>query len=176
MEENVAVTDSGVEAPQPPRATTPPPAYRGSSHKRSPALAALLSFFPGFGHLYNGEIGKALAFFCAFATCIFVVAESENNNGMFFGLLIPFILFYNMIEAYRSAERINLQSFSGVDPVDESASSQLWGWSLVAMGSLLLLHNVGIFKIQWLLKLWPLLMIAAGVVLLRGSLFNGNRQ
>jgi TM2 domain-containing membrane protein YozV len=171
MEETVVSAESGVDAPQPPR--TPPPAYQVSTHKRSPALAAFLSLFPGLGHLYNGEIGKALAFFSAFATCIFVVAEADG--GVFFGLLIPFIVFYNMIEAYRSAERINLQSFSGVERFEEPASNQLWGWSLVAMGGLLLAHNLGFFRFQWVAKMWPLLMIAAGVALLRGSLF-GSRQ
>lgn len=171
MEENAVLTESGVDAPQPPRIT--PPAYQGSAPRRSPALAAFLSLFPGFGHLYNGEIGKALAFFSAFATCIFVLAEADG--GAFFGLLIPFIVFYNMIEAYRSAERINLQSLSGVSTVDEPASNRLWGWSLVAMGSVLLLHNLGFFRFEWIARMWPLLLIAAGVVLLRGSLF-GSKQ
>jgi len=172
MEETVVRAESGVDAPQPPR--TPPPAYQVSTHKRSPALAAFLSLFPGFGHLYNGEIGKALAFFSAFATCIFVMAETDGGS-IFFGLMIPFIVFYNMIEAYRSAERINLQSFSGASPLEEPASSHLWGWSLVVMGGLLLAHNLGIFRFEWISKMWPLLMIAAGVALLRGSLF-GSRQ
>lgn len=172
MEETVVRADSGADAPPPPRVA--PPAYQVSTHRRSPALAAFLSLFPGFGHLYNGEIGKALAFFSAFATCIFVMAETDGGS-VFFGLMIPFIVFYNMIEAYRSAERINLQSFSGVSPAEEPASNQLWGWSLVVMGGLLLAHNLGLFRFEWIAKMWPLLMIAAGVVLLRGSLF-GSRQ
>jgi TM2 domain-containing membrane protein YozV len=171
MEENATQTDSGVEAPQPPRLK--PPNYQGSNQKRNPALAAFLSFFPGFGHLYNGEIGKALAFFSAFATCVFVLAESDG--GPFFALLIPFIIFYNMVEAYRSAERINLQSFSGMSAQDDPGANGLWGWSLVVMGSLLFLHNLGLFRFQWITKMWPLLMIAAGVALLRGSFFR-NRQ
>ena len=171
MDENAVTTDSGMDAPPPQKAAPPP--YQASSHKRSPALAAFLSLFPGLGHLYNGEIGKALAFFSAFATCIFVLAEADG--GVFFGLLIPFIVFYNMIEAYRSAERINLQSFSGVNRFEEAASSQLWGWSLVVMGGLLLAHNLGLFRFQWIAKMWPLLMIAAGVALLRGSLFGSQK-
>ncbi len=173
MEENVAGTEPGTETPQPPpSASRVPPGYQIRPQKRSPGLAAFLSFFPGLGHLYNGEIGKALAFFSAFASCVFIVAE--DHGGAFFGLLIPFIVFYNMIEAYRSAERINLQSFSGASALEEP-SSQLWGWSLVVMGSLLLLNNLGLFRFAWIAKLWPLIMIAAGVVLLRGSLF-GSRQ
>ena len=173
MDENAVATDSGMDAaPKPPRVT--PPVYQAPAHRRSPALAAFLSLFPGFGHLYNGEIGKALAFFSAFATCIFVMAETDGGS-IFFGLMVPFIVFYNMIEAYRSAERINLQSFSGVSPVEEPASNQLWGWSLVVMGGLLLAHNLGLFRFEWIARMWPLLMIAAGVALLRGSLF-GSRQ
>ena len=126
MEENVISTEPAVDAPPPPKA--PNPAYQVSSHRRSPALAAFLSLFPGFGHLYNGEIGKALAFFCAFATCVFVMAETDGGS-IFFGLLIPFIIFYNMIEAYRSAERINLQSFSGVNASKRSTRSRIADWS-----------------------------------------------
>lgn len=51
----------------PPTAMVP---YRGGvpmpyaeDPPRSPSTAALLSFFPGAGQLYNGQIGKALAFF-----------------------------------------------------------------------------------------------------------------
>jgi hypothetical protein len=62
-----------------------------------------------------------------------------------------------------------------VSPLDEPASNQLWGWSLVVMGGLLMAHNLGLFRFQWIAKMWPLLMIAAGVALLRGSLF-GSRQ
>jgi len=184
MDENFVETGSGPDTPDPapPPPAAPPPAssssrgqssYGGSPQKRSPALAAFLSLFPGFGHLYNGEIGKALAFFSAFATCVFVVAE--DHGGAFFGLLIPFIIFYNMIEAYRSAERINLQALSGVSTLDEPEANQLWGWSLVVMGGLLLLNNLGLFRFAWIAKMWPLLMIGAGVALLRGSLF-GSRQ
>jgi TM2 domain-containing membrane protein YozV len=172
MEETDVRAESGAEAPPPPRVA--PPSYPVSTHRRSPALAAFLSLFPGFGHLYNGEIGKALAFFSAFATCVFVMAETDGGS-VFFGLLIPFIVFYNMIEAYRSAERINLQSFSGVSALDQAASNQLWGWSLVVMGGLLLAHNLGLFRFQWIAKMWPLVMIGAGVALLRGTLF-GSRQ
>ncbi|MBK5257536.1 MAG: hypothetical protein JJE39_16040 [Vicinamibacteria bacterium] len=177
MEENVVGTEDGLATPiPPPPAPSAPrirPSSQGSTQRRSPALAAFLSLFPGFGHLYNGEIGKALAFFSAFASCVFIVAE--DHGGAFFGLLIPFIIFYNMIEAYRSAERINLQSLSGVSAEDEPASNQLWGWSLVVMGGLMLLNNLGVFRFAWIAKLWPLLLIAAGIALLRGSLF-GSRQ
>ncbi len=171
MEDNVVRTDSGVDAPQPARSS---PSYQGSGRKRSPALAAFLSFFPGLGHIYNGEIGKALAFFGAFATCIFVMSET-NGGSVFFGLSVPFIVFYNMIEAYRSAERINLQALSGIDTVDEPASNRLWGWALVAMGGVLLMHNLGLFRFEWVAKLWPLILIAAGFALLRGTLFGDRR-
>jgi len=177
MDENIVDNGSGPDTPAtpPPSASTAPrsPAvYSAPAQKRSPALAAFLSLFPGFGHLYNGEIGKALAFFSAFATCVFVIAE--DNGGPFFALLIPFIIFYNMVEAYRSAERINLQFLSGVNPTDEPASNQLWGWSLVVMGGLLLLNNLGLFRFAWIGRMWPLLMIGAGVALLRGSVFGSR--
>lgn len=72
---------------------------------KSAGLAAILSFlFCGLGQLYNGEIGKSVAFLAA---------------GIFGGLLIciligwiilPVIWIVGIIDAYQSAERINAQA------------------------------------------------------------------
>jgi hypothetical protein len=40
------------------------------------------------------------------------------------------------------------------------------------MGSLLLLNNLGLFRFEWVAKLWPLVLVGVGVVLLRGSLWG----
>lgn len=139
---------------------------------KSPALATLLSLFPGVGQLYNGELAKGVAFVSAVGTCVFLIGSSDAEP--FFALLLAFIYFYGLIDAYQSAQRINLMALSGVTPKSMEEPSPVWGTSLVGMGFLLLAHNFGLFRFEWLTKFWPLILVGAGVSLLRGSLWGRN--
>lgn len=77
------------------------PVYRDL---KSSGIAVILSFFiPGLGQIYNGQIGKGILFMII----AFILAISMI-------LLIGFILYpifwiYNMYDAYKTAERINLE-------------------------------------------------------------------
>jgi TM2 domain-containing membrane protein YozV len=70
--------------------------------KKNPGVAAVLSFFfAGLGQIYNGEIGKGIGFIIAYFFCIL---------SLFIGIgifLIPLVWVGGMIDAYRSAEKIN---------------------------------------------------------------------
>jgi hypothetical protein len=147
-------------------AGTPPPRY--VRPPKSPILAVILSLFPGLGQVYNGQPAKALVFFFAWAGSIYGVAEVAELP---FGLLIPFVHLFNLVDAGRSASLINARAMGGAPPVEEDlAESPAWGVSLVVLGAVLLLHNLGLLRLYWLRQYWPLLLIVAGVVLLRGSL------
>lgn len=69
---------------------------------KNPGLAAVLSFFfAGLGQIYNGQITKGIAF---------VVIQIINAFLML--VLIGFLTFpafwiWGMIDAYRTAERLN---------------------------------------------------------------------
>ncbi|MDE5413095.1 hypothetical protein [Alkalihalobacterium chitinilyticum] len=69
---------------------------------KNPGLAAVLSFFcAGLGQVYNGEIAKGIAFIIAY----FI-------SGLLMLVLIGFITtpilwIWGMVDAYRTAERIN---------------------------------------------------------------------
>jgi hypothetical protein len=136
---------------------------------KSPLLALVLgAIFPGVGQLYNGQTAKAFALFAAFAGAIFLADEV----GMPFPLVIPFVVFYSAIDAYRNAVAINLRS-AGRSPLLESeddAESPAWGVVLLGIGLLLLMNNLGILQIAAVRRFWPLLLIAAGVMFLRRSL------
>src|SRR4029079_5133762 len=71
---------------------------------KTPVAALLLSVFPGIGQIYNGQPAKALVFFFAFVGCIWMSAE---GNPMPFALMIPFVYFYGLVDAWRSAVAIN---------------------------------------------------------------------
>jgi hypothetical protein len=140
---------------------------------KAPWVALLLSLvMPGLGQLYNGQISKALSFFFGFSGCIYLMVE---GHPMPFGIFLPFVIFWNMIDAYRSATLINARGTT-VAAEEEEAESPGWGIALAAMGVLLLLNNLGWLRLDALVPYWPVLLIAAGVVLLRRSLQrkNGN--
>lgn len=136
---------------------------------KRPGVALVLgAIFPGVGQLYNGQTAKAFALFAAFASAIFLADEV----GMPFPLVIPFVVFYSAIDAYRSAVAINLRS-AGRSPLLESvddAESPAWGVVLLGIGLLLLMNNLGILQLAAVRRFWPLLLIVAGLMFLRRSL------
>jgi 4-hydroxybenzoate polyprenyltransferase len=134
---------------------------------KSPWVALILSLLmPGIGQVYNGQFAKALAFFMAFSGSIYLIAE---GHPLPFGLFLPFIIFSNMIDAYRSAARINLRGIQAL-PEEDEQESPAWGISIAVMGVLILLNNLGWLRLSALIPYWPLLLIAAGLVLLRRSI------
>ncbi|MCE9595576.1 MAG: hypothetical protein K8S98_15420 [Planctomycetes bacterium] len=71
---------------------------------KNPSIATVLSFFcTGLGQIYNGEIGKGV---------LFIVLYFVSWMLMFvlIGFLTtPVLWIWGMVDAYRSAERINAE-------------------------------------------------------------------
>lgn len=135
-----------------------------------PGLALVLSLFPGVGQLYNGHIQKAFAFFATFAGSIYMAGEADV---WLFGMFVPFVVFYAIIDAYRSATIINARAAGRPpepEPEDEDVDSPAWGVILLSMGVVLLLNNLGVLRIVAVQRFWPLLLVIAGIVFLRRSL------
>jgi len=155
---------SPTESPRPPAL---PPA-EAPRPKKSPALAALLTFlFPGVGQIYNGQATKALVFFAAFVGSI---SLSASGAAMPFAFGIPFVFFYSLIDAYRSACLINARrSGEPLESADEPASPA-WGWTLVGLGVVLLLNNFGWLDLAALQRFWPVLLIVAGALIIHGAM------
>lgn len=152
----------------PPLSATPLP----PKLPKSAGLALVLSVFPGLGQIYNGQSAKALTFFSCWVGCIYGAAEIAPLP---FGLLIPFVYFYNLVDAYRSAALINARALGGAPPVEEDVSeSPAWGATLLGLGLVLLLNNLGWLRLEAWEKYWPVLLIVAGGVFLYRSL--GRRK
>lgn len=147
-----------------------PPAQPGTYVKlpKNPTLALVLSLFPGLGQIYNGQPAKAFVFFAAWVTGIYGAAEI---NPMPFAFMIPFAYLYNLVDAFRSASAINAR-FLGGGPVDEDESpeSPAWGGTLVALGVVLLAHNLGWINLAAVERYWPVLLIAGGAAMVYGSM------
>ena len=78
-----------------------------SNEMKSSGIAVILSFFiPGLGQIYNGEIGKGVLF-------IIIAFILALTTAVLIGfILYPIFWIYNMYDAYKTAERINLEQAS----------------------------------------------------------------
>jgi TM2 domain-containing membrane protein YozV len=157
--------------PIPPAAPPPlPPAYSATAGVRpikNPWVAAALSFlFPGLGQVYNGQIAKALVFFFAFVGSIYAVTTIDPLPWAFG---IPFSYLFNIVDAFRSA------AVAGARQEEEDqAESPAWGISLVVLGVVFLLNNLGWLNLAAISRFWPVLLIVAGAIFIYSS--SGRRS
>jgi len=135
---------------------------------KSPGLAAFLSLFPGLGQVYNGQIARAFVFFFGFVGAIYLTASGHEFP---FAFMIPFVYLFNMIDAWKGATAINTRFLGGkAESVDlDAVESPAWGASLVGIGLLVLLSNLGWLDLDRLARWWPLVLIAVGSWFLYGS-------
>lgn len=161
-------TTPPAEYPAPPPATVVTPlAVPPPPQLKSPAAALLLSLLmPGLGQVYNGQLSKAIFFFFAFAGSIYLIVD---GNPLPFAIFLPFIIFSNMIDAYRSATILNARGRSEDVEVDD-VESPGWGIGLAVTGLLLFLNNMHWLRLSALVPYWPLVLIAVGLLFLRRSL------
>jgi TM2 domain-containing membrane protein YozV len=138
----------------PPQPAPAPPPLAG---QRSPALAALLSFCPGLGQLYNGEPLKALAFLSVFA--LLVLASVRLGP---IGVFAAFFWFYQVFEAFHTALRRSRPR--GPEPLGEGTAWTAWG--LVALGLVAFAENLTGAVLPRLRYVLPALVILAGLRLL----------
>lgn len=142
-----------------------PPAAPAPRPGKSPGMALLLSvLMPGIGQIYNGQPAKAFVFFFAMVGSIYGAAEI---NPLPFAFLIPFAYFYNLVDAYRSAAL--LSSGPAAQAEEELAESPGWGASLIVLGLVLLMHNLGWLDLASIGRYWPLLLVAIGGLFLYGA-------
>ena len=133
--------------------------------RKSPGLAVVLSFFPGLGHLYLGLYQRGIAFFVAFAAAVSLADTSD------LGILIPFVWFFAVIDAYRQTQFINLgyvpqpQPEVGAKKFTHQGSLG-FGVFLVLIGAVLLYHQFYPIDLSFLADWWPLLFVLAGTYLI----------
>jgi hypothetical protein len=161
----------------PPSAYTPPPVAAPSraSGRSSPAAAFILGLFPGLGAIYNGQYNKGLIQIAIFASII--VGLASDLDGGFSAMLAIFLagfIFYCAFEAMRTAQARNLGEVPP-DPLESwSAGRPVGPMILIGLGALLLLNNFHLFEFIRLGRLWPLILIGAGLYMFRNKL--GARQ
>ncbi len=149
----------------PPRATVPPapPATVPPGQlQRSPGAALVLSFMPGLGHIYLGLYQRGVVLFTLFASAI-LLADSVDAAG----ILIPFIWFFGIIDAYRQAKIINL---GGIETPSTTGQTSLgFGVFLTVLGAVLLINNFYDLDLSWLRDWWPAGIILVGLWLIASA-------
>jgi hypothetical protein len=90
--------------PNGPRPNTPGTGYSAApsippGSAPNPGLAALLGFIPGVGAMYNGQYAKGVVHLIVFA----ILVSLSDQHGIF-GLFIAGWVFYQVIEAYHTAQ------------------------------------------------------------------------
>lgn len=92
----------------PPVAAPPPPPSNPVRPARvpgapSPGLAIALGFIPGVGAMYNGQFTKGIIHVLAFVCLIWMTTRA----GLL-GIFIPFLIFYMVFDAYKTAHALEL--------------------------------------------------------------------
>lgn len=133
--------------------------------KRSPAAAVWLSLIPGAGHIYVGQVTKGIVLIVVLGSVIQMVSNGADG----FGIAIPFIWLYAMLDAHRGAVEVNRRLASGRDlpPSTDIAPAKWWGYALIVLGILFLLESLDVIDFQWIWRLWPLALIGLGIYVLR---------
>jgi hypothetical protein len=153
----------------------PPPLPPGQTNApfvrlpKSPGLAACLSLFPGLGQVYNGRIARAFVFFFSWVGAIYLTTTGHEFP---FAFMIPFVYLFNIIDAWKGANAANARFLGGRSETEEQPEieSPVWGGSLVLLGVLILLSNLGWLDIERLARWWPVLLIAIGGYFVYNSL------
>ena len=159
------------------RASGASPAEGATLGGESPGAAFVLGLIPGVGAIYNAEYFKAAAHIVIFALLISISNNVFGPGSVLFGMLSFGFYFYMPFEAYYTARkrlllRQGVRLETPFDRVNESfndiADKDWWGGiALVAVGTLFLLDNFGVIRLNEVLRLWPAALIVLGVWLLK---------
>ena len=154
-----------------------PMAVAPSGPRRSPGLALVLSFFPGLGHLYLGLYQRGVAVFLAFAASIWLTERAD------LGILVPFVWFFAVIDAYRQAHMMNVAQATGVAPVEAVAvptgrrgGNLGFGVFLTALGLILLYNQFYPIDFTFLVDWWPLLLVGFGVYIIGKFAYEQKKE
>ncbi len=145
----------------------------------SPGWAFVLGLIPGVGAIYNQQYAKGLFHIIVFAGIITLVERGGPAN-VFLGFLLAGWYFYMPFEAFHTAQKRQrgevIDEVSGLVNLPPNLRRLPIGpVVLIALGVLFLLDNLGLLRIDDVMRFWPILLIAAGVIKLLER-FNAMEQ
>lgn len=152
-----------LETPAPAPAATP--ALPRMPMKKRPFFAGFLAFFPGLGNIYNGLYLRGVLFFTVVACLVTLGDEGESST---LGFVVAFVWLFNVIDSYRQAQLINYGYAQDLGLEDlpklpkASQGGLLAGVLLLALGALASLQVFFDIEVGWVLRYWPLGILALG--------------
>jgi Domain of unknown function (DUF5668)/B-box zinc finger len=167
------------QAPMGPAGVPPMPGQGYVYSDVSPGLALFLGLIPGVGAIYNGQYAKGMVHAVVWGV-LMSIADSRAAHGLepVFVMSVIAWMAYMAFEAYHTARKRRLG-----EPVDEYSSLinlrgrrdqiPVAGIALIVLGILLLLHTLDLLNFDYVVRYWPVLLIAAGAYLLYGR-FTSN--
>jgi hypothetical protein len=149
----------------------------------SPEAAFFLGLIPGVGAIYNAEFFKAAIHILIFGTLATIANHADDWVPLMPFAVVGFYL-YMPFEAYYTAKKRKLAR-EGIlletpfDRMNEQfggfKDKELWGGvGLVLLGGIFLLDNFDLVPFDKIAKLWPLVLIIGGVLLI--SRFVGSKN
>src|SRR5229473_8492941 len=155
------------------------PAAQVIRRRSSPFVATLLSFVPGLGAAYNGQTAKAIVHFAIFASFFQMAVITQGMHFFILGVLGTWL--FAAVDACRTAQLMR----AGLSPETEEdviarrlyGNPFAWGITLVAIGTLFLLHTLLGVQLP-VRQLLPVALVALGAYMLfdyvRGRGTNGR--
>lgn len=163
--------DTGAE---PPRPAAAPRALRRSSLYKSPALASVLSLFPGLGQAYIGYYQRGFSHAIVMALCITMLNTDLGTLQPLVAIFLAFFWMFSIIDAGRRAALYN-QAIEGIGtpemPKDlklPMGGSLMGGLLLTVVGALLFAHTRYDYSLDWLEDWWPIALVIYGIYLMVG--------
>ena len=148
--------------------STAPASHQAGASKSNPGVAMALGFIPGLGAVYNGEYIKALVHLLIFAGIIAALSSDLPGAAYyaFLGIALGCFYFYMPIEAYRVAKARAMGGGQPSGTVQLDGRKPMGAIVLIALGVLFLLANFGLLQKEWIIKGWPIGLVALGVWIL----------
>jgi hypothetical protein len=143
------------------------PASNFVRRKSSPFVATLLSFVPGLGAAYNGQIAKAIIHFTLFASFFQMAVVTQGVHFFVLGVLGTWL--FAAVDACRTAQLMR----AGLAPETEEdviarrlyGHPLAWGITLVIIGTIFLLHTLLGLQLP-VKKVLPVALVALGAYML----------
>ncbi len=155
--------ESPPQPPQPPP-SEPSPASAAGAMRKNAFFAGVLSLFPGAGNIYNGLYMRGVTFFVLAAATIYLTTHRDP----LWGLAIAFIWIFNVLDAWRQANLINLGYATDLgisDPPPSGAfgnGSLIGGVAVFLFGLLAALEIYLDVNLDRVFDLWPVVLMALG--------------
>lgn len=166
------VTGSASSSPY----TAPAAPVVAASSGPNPGLAGILGAIPfGVGAVYNGQYAKGLAHLIIFILLVIGASHGHEPLDTICGLGIAAFVFYQIIDAVKTAKAINagqqppdplglgtMFSPGAADRRDITRGAPAGAVILILLGVLFLLQNTGLWYLS-MDALWPAILLALGI-------------